>query len=73
MKNTSRCREKMEGQIGRWRTYRCQECHDEFSRFLVRPLPAKARICNQCLEQPELRRQYDEAFEERDRRERDGG
>ena len=69
MRNDSQGREKMNGQVGRTRRYCCRNCEAMFSRFLLRSLPERARLCNKCLEQPELKRQYDEAFEERDGKE----
>ena len=50
MKNYSRCREKMEGRIGRYRTYKCRSCGNRFRLFLVEPLTRRYRICPVCRE-----------------------
>lgn len=71
MKNYSRCREKMEGRVGRWRRYMCQSCDKLFDRFLLRPLPKGARFCDECLKRPEIRSQYDEAFALREIKEKE--
>ena len=66
MLNLSRCKEMTRGEIGRWRWYICRNCGVRFRRFLLRELPEKARLCGECLEKPELRLQFNHAFEERD-------
>jgi DNA-directed RNA polymerase subunit RPC12/RpoP len=48
MKNYSRCREKMEDRVGRYRTYRCRICGKEFQQFRLISLPEKKRVCPEC-------------------------
>ncbi len=48
MYDTSRCREKTEGWLGRRRTYCCRECHLAFRVDTLDPLPEEKRICHQC-------------------------
>lgn len=48
MINTSRSRQKMEGWIGRRRTYRCRQCNLKFQVDTLNPLPIKDRICPEC-------------------------
>jgi hypothetical protein len=48
MQNTSRCREKMEGRIGRRRTYKCRGCGKKFQEDRLGPLPIEERICDDC-------------------------
>ncbi len=69
MINKSRCREKTEGRVGRNRAYICRKCGIKFSRFLLRSLPLKARICNECLKDMDNLAEFHNAFEERNRKE----
>ena len=69
MRTITRGRECREGLIGRWHTYNCRHCGGRFSRFLRRALPEQARLCDECLQSPELKEQYDRAFDERDKEE----
>lgn len=70
MKNTSRCKEKMSGELGRWRTYRCRNCGDKFEVNLLRPYPKGAELCAPCVKANlDLKAQFERAFEERDRKE----
>ena len=48
----------------------CTVCGQKFSQVLLRSLPPKARLCLDCQALPGLGEQYDQAFEERDRKER---
>lgn len=48
MINTSRCREKTEGWIGRRRTYKCRSCRIKFQVDTLYPLPIEDRYCNSC-------------------------
>lgn len=48
MKNYSRCREKMEGRLGRRRTYRCIECNKIIQIDTLNPLPEIDRVCLYC-------------------------
>ncbi len=48
MKNYSQCREKVEGWIGRRRTYRCRQCRVKFQVDTLNPLPKDKRICPTC-------------------------
>ncbi len=48
MKNISRCREKMEGSLGRRRTYTCRECNARFQEDRLSPLPVLDRVCPMC-------------------------
>lgn len=51
----TRCREYAEGRIGRYHTFRCQECGGKFQVFLTRgnTLARKARVCFSCDPNPE--------------------
>ena len=69
MINSSRCREKLRGEIGRWRAYRCRKCSKVFQRFLLRALPVGARICPECLSNPQNQQEYDNACAERAKKE----
>lgn len=71
MRSQSRCRAYIHGTQGRYRKYDCLNCDSVFSRFLVRPLPKKARLCGKCLELPGMVQQYNEAFDERDKKEKE--
>lgn len=53
MHNASRCREKIEGRIGRYRIYTCRVpgCGKKFRAFTLNPLPEKDRICPDCREE----------------------
>lgn len=48
MINNSRCREKVEGKKSRRRWYKCRLCYTLFQVDSARPLPVKARYCNNC-------------------------
>ncbi len=48
MRDTSHCREKTQGWLGRRRTYRCRECKAKFQVDALRPVPVKDRICYAC-------------------------
>jgi len=48
MINTSRCREKTEGWLGRRREYQCHECHARFQVDTLNPLPKIDRVCPDC-------------------------
>ena len=48
MKNYSQSREKVEGWLGRRRTYRCRQCRQKFQVDRLNPLPEKDRICEIC-------------------------
>lgn len=48
MKNTSRKREKIEGRLGRRRTYKCRSCGQKFQVDTIGPLPEKERLCLIC-------------------------
>ncbi len=48
MKNLSRSREKMEGCIGRRRTYSCTECQKSFQEERLSPLPEIDKVCPMC-------------------------
>ena len=48
MINKSRCKEKMWGELGRRRTYRCRQCGKKFKVETLEPLPARERICSFC-------------------------
>lgn len=48
MQNTSRCREKTEGWLGRRRTYTCTECSAKFQTDTLNPLPEIDRVCPDC-------------------------
>ncbi len=49
VRNTSRCREKVEGWLGRRRTYRCRWCGRKFTVDTLAPLPEDRRVCGACL------------------------
>ncbi len=70
MKPTTRCKEYRREERGRLRTYKCIHCGEKFSLVLLRSLPQKARLCYICRQKPELKKQFHQAFEERDRKER---
>ena len=46
MRPTTKCREYMEGRIGRYRWYVCNECGDKFKVF-TRQLVTE-RLCSEC-------------------------
>jgi len=69
MMPTTRCREYRHELRGRIHSYRCRNCGETFSRLLLRALPEKARLCDDCVKIPELKAQYERAFEERERKE----
>ena len=69
MRLTTRCREYRHGLRGRIHSYQCRNCGGTFSRLLLRALPEKARLCDDCMKIPELIAQSERAFEERDRKE----
>ena len=48
MSQTTRCREYMEGRIGRHRWYVCRTCRIKFKVFTRQPVPEKERLCNKC-------------------------
>ncbi len=48
MKNTSRCREKIEGWNGRKRNYICRECGVTFQVDTLASLPIIDRVCPDC-------------------------
>lgn len=48
MINTSRCREKTEGWLGRRRNFICSECHQKFQTDTLNPLPEIDRVCFTC-------------------------
>ncbi len=48
MRDTSHCREKTQGWLGRRRTYRCRECKAKFQVDTLRPVPVKERRCYVC-------------------------
>ncbi len=48
MKNISRCRERIEGWLGRKRNYTCQECKVKFQTDTLSPLPIIDRVCPSC-------------------------
>lgn len=64
MHNYSRCKEKMRGELGRKRNYKCRGCGSQFQHDGGQ-LPERARLCSECLKLPELKKQYDMAFAER--------
>lgn len=48
MINTSRCRQKAEGWLGRRKTYTCTECREQFQADTLNPLPEIDRVCPYC-------------------------
>ena len=48
MRPTTKCREYIEGRIGRYRWYVCNECGDKLKVFSRQPVPEKERLCNEC-------------------------
>ncbi len=48
MRDYSRCREKVEGWLGRKRWYKCRECGRKFQVDTLGPLPISDRVCPLC-------------------------
>jgi len=48
LRPTTRCREYVEGRIGRYRWYVCRKCRIKFKVFTRQPVPEKERLCNEC-------------------------
>ncbi len=48
MINYSQCKEKMNGSLGRWRTYHCTECRQEITVETLNPLPKIEQCCSNC-------------------------
>lgn len=48
MIDKTRAREKVEGFIGRRRTYKCTECHQKFQVQTLNPLSEINRVCPKC-------------------------
>lgn len=46
---TTRCREFIEGWLGRRRQYRCRECGEDFTEDRIKPLAEIDRVCNKCM------------------------
>ncbi len=67
MKDTSRCREKVEGWTGRRRNYICRRCGEKFQHDGGR-LPKGGGFCPSCLEDPDTLAVFHKAFEEEEER-----
>ena len=50
MRETTRCREYIEGRVGRYHTYTCRLCGQKFRSFLTpgNTLSEQSRICFNC-------------------------